>query len=141
MHTKLMPSTTRHRLAKRRGSQPPTRTRPPAARRALWASWILVATGALGCATVGSKFPVEPVDQIVIGRTTQTDIQKMFGNPWRIGVDDGDTTWTYGHYRYKLFGRARTRDLVVRFDTGGVVVSYSFNTTEHEDRATRKDTP
>ena len=78
-----------------------------------------------GCATVGAEFPVAPVDEIVIGQTTQSDIQRMFGNPWRIGVDDGDTTWTYGYYKYKLFGRAKTRDLVVRFDANGVV-SASF---------------
>ena len=103
--------------------------------------WIVLLGSVLGCATVGAKFPVEPVDQIVIGQTTRADVQRMFGNPWRIGVDDGDTTWTYGHYRYKLFGRAKTRDLVVRFDANGVVSSYTFNTTEHEDRATAKNTP
>lgn len=92
--------------------------------------------GPSGCATVGHEFPVAAVDEIVIGQTTQSDIQRMFGNPWRIGVEDGDTTWTYGHYRYKLFGRAKTRDLVLRFDARGVVSSYTFNTTEHEDRAT-----
>ena len=100
-----------------------------------------VGAGMLGCATVGAKFPVAPVDDIVIGQTTRADIQRMFGNPWRIGVDDGDTTWTYGHYKYKLFGRARTRDLVLRFDSSGVVSSYSFNTTEHEDRPTAPNTP
>ncbi len=94
-----------------------------------------------GCATVGAEFPVAPVDEIIIGQTTQSDIQRMFGNPWRTGVDDGDTTWTYGHYKYKLWGRARTRDLVVRFDANGVVSSYTFNTTEHEDRATARNTP
>ena len=81
----------------------------------LWGS-LLLAGVLSGCATVGAKFPVAPVDSIAIGQTTRTDIQRMFGNPWRIGVEDGKTTWTYGHYRYKLFGRAKTRDLVVRFD-------------------------
>lgn len=94
-----------------------------------------------GCATMGHEFPVAPVDDIVIGRTTQTDVQRMFGNPWRVGVEDGDTTWTYGHYKYRLFGRSRTRDLVVRFDANGVVSSYSFNTTEHEDRPSAQNMP
>lgn len=104
-------------------------------------SGVAVAGILSGCATVGAKFPVAPVDSIVIGQTTRTDIQRMFGNPWRIGVEDGKTTWTYGHYRYKLFGRAKTRDLVVRFDDGGVVNSYTFNTTEHEDRAGSQNSP
>ncbi len=49
----------------------------------------------------------------------------------RVGIEDGLRTWTYGRYRYRLFGRARTEDLVLRFDAQGVVASYTFNTTEH----------
>ena len=45
-------------------------------------------------------------------------------------MDDGDQTWTYGHYRYSLFGEAKTEDLVIRFDKDGVVSSYTFNTTD-----------
>ena len=44
----------------------------------------------------------------------------------------GDRSWTYARYRYSAFGPAQTRDLVVRFG-GGVVASYSFNSTHPED--------
>jgi hypothetical protein len=84
------------------------------------------------CANVGHEFPSEQVDGIKIGETTQADIQKMFGSPWRIGVEDGLRTWTYGKYKYKLFGESMSKDLVIRFDSSNVVVSYSFNTTEHD---------
>jgi hypothetical protein len=97
-----------------------------------------------GCATIGHEFAVSEVDQIVIGQTTMEDVKRLFGNPWRTGVEDGRTTWTYGHYRYSIFGRAKTRDLVLRFDENNVVASYSFNTTEPEDRqpsAQTGDTP
>lgn len=87
-----------------------------------------------GCATIGQEFNVAAVDQIVIGETTRTDIEQLFGPPWRVGVEDGHPTWTYGHYKYKLFGRAKTRDLVIRFDERNVVRSYTFNSTELEDR-------
>ena len=90
-----------------------------------------------GCATVGWEFPVASVDSIVIGKTTRDDIQRLFGNPWRVGVEDGNETWTYGHYRYKLFGQAKSRDLLVRFDANHVVRSYTFNTTEKDDRPQR----
>ena len=113
-------------------------------KRAALPMLLLVACGAatlVGCATVGHEFPYAGVDEIVIGTTTQADVQRMFGNPWRTGLDDGDTTWTYGHYRYKLFGRAKTRDLVLRFDANGIVTSYTFNTTEPEDRAGAANTP
>jgi hypothetical protein len=86
-----------------------------------------------GCATVGHDFNVSQVSAIKIGKTTQSDIRAMFGSPWRVGIDDGRRTWTYGKYRYSLFSQAKTQDLVVRFDDKGVVVSYTFNTTEHKE--------
>jgi hypothetical protein len=84
------------------------------------------------CANVGRNFPSEQVDGIQIGKTTQAEIQEMFGSPWRVGVEDGLRTWTYGKYKYKLFGQSASKDLVVRFDKNNVVVSYSFNTTDHD---------
>ena len=91
-------------------------------------AWILA-----GCATVGQPFAVENVQKVSIGETSRSDIVKWFGQPWRTGLEDGRETWTYGHYRYSLFGPERTRDLVVRFDDGGKVVSYTFSSTEPED--------
>ncbi len=88
-----------------------------------------------GCATVGREFPVGPVATIKIGETTLEEIQQMFGQPWRIGIEDGQKTWTYGHYRYATFGPDQTRDLVVRFDQQGErVASYSFSSTYEEDK-------
>jgi len=93
----------------------------------------LVAAALLaGCATVGREFPSEKVPQIRIGETTRSDIRAMFGEPWRTGLEDGDVKWTYGRYRYSVFGASRSKDLTVRFDDAGRVVSYSFNTTEAE---------
>ena len=79
------------------------------------------------CLTVGREFPTDDVAQIQIGQTTRDDVHRMFGEPWRTGLEDGRRTWTYGHYRYKLFGTTETRDLVVRFDAKGTVVSFTFN--------------
>ena len=87
-----------------------------------------------GCFSVGRSFEVAPVRRLEIGRTTRAEVRQMFGEPWRTGLEDGQPTWTYGHYRYSLFGDAKTRDLVVRFDSGGVVQSYTFNSTYAEDR-------
>ncbi len=84
------------------------------------------------CATVGRDFPVDSVIDIQIDETTQAQIRETFGPPWRVGIEDGRTTWTYGKYRYRLFGEPSTTDLVVKFDSTGHVASYSFSTTEHE---------
>lgn len=83
-----------------------------------------------GCATVGQDFATHNVDQITLGETTRSDIQRMFGEPWRTGIEDGKRTWTYGKYRWSAFGEAETTDLVVRFNDDGSVSSYVYNTTE-----------
>lgn len=83
-----------------------------------------------GCATVGKDFATHNVEDIAIGETTRSDIQALFGEPWRTGVEDGKRTWTYGKYRWSAFGDAETTDLVVRFNDDGTVSSYVYNTTE-----------
>jgi len=95
----------------------------------------VVAAAACGCATIGHEFEVGNVPRLAIGRTSRADVLEMFGTPWRTGLEDGRTTWTYGHYRYSLFGPEKTRDLVVRFDAQGKLASYTFSSTEAEDLA------
>lgn len=87
-----------------------------------------------GCAKVGRDFPVAPVTRIEIGETTREEIRTMFGQPWRTGIEDGQSTWTYANYRYSAFGPEKTRDLLIRFDEDGKVSSYTFNSTYAEDR-------
>jgi hypothetical protein len=86
-----------------------------------------------GCATVGRDFPDYRVREIQINQTTQSEIRSMFGAPWRVGIEDGQPTWTYGRYRYNALGGTSTKDLVIRFDNRGTVTSYTFNTTEHQE--------
>jgi len=59
--------------------------------------------------------------------------QAMFGMPWRVGIEDGNQTWTYGRHHYNTFGDAKTKDLVVRFDANKIVKSYTINTTDPHD--------
>lgn len=86
-----------------------------------------------GCVTIGKTFPVKEISDIKAGVTTRSDIEKMFGEPWRVGKDAGLRTWTFAHYKYSLFGDSKTRDLVIRFDKEGKVVSFTFNSTYRED--------
>ena len=82
-----------------------------------------------GCARVGKDFNAQKVQQIVIGQTTQSDIVSMFGQPWREGVENGVTMWTYGRYTYRIIGETDTKDLVIKFDKDKKVSSYTFNKT------------
>jgi len=82
-----------------------------------------------GCATVGQPYAEHKVADIVIGETSKADIQSMFGNPWRTGLESGKQTWTYGNYRYSAFSDAQTSDLVIRYNKEGKVASYTYNRT------------
>jgi len=95
--------------------------------------WIMLAVTTLvtfaGCARVGYDFNANKVQEIKIGETTQDEIVVMFGQPWRKGIDNGITMWTYGRYTYRLIGQTDTKDLIVKFDDNGKVKSYTFNET------------
>jgi len=93
----------------------------------------LVLSVLTGCMTVGRRFPVDPIHRLQIGKTKKEDISLMFGQPWRTGIEDGKKTWTYGHYRYSLFGETKTADLVLRFNDNDVLISYTFNSSDPND--------
>lgn len=99
--------------------------------------WALVIATALltfgGCARIGNEFSSVNVQNIKIGETTQNDIVQMFGQPWRTGVEDGVTMWTYGRYTYRIIGDTDTKDLVVKFDKQKKVTSYTFNETMNKE--------
>ena len=83
--------------------------------------------------TLGRDFPVDGISSIQIGTTTQTEIQKIFGKPWRTGIEDGMLTWSYGYFSYDLSGKGLGRDLILKFNESGIVRSYSFNSTEKKE--------
>jgi len=82
-----------------------------------------------GCARVGHDFDAQNVNMIMIGKTSQSEIVKMFGKPWRKGIENGVTMWTYGRYTYRAIGQTDTKDLVIKFDDKNIVKSYTFNET------------
>lgn len=88
----------------------------------------IAATQLTGCFTVGQEFAANRVAEIKVGQTRKQDVTEMFGTPWRTGLEDGRPTWTYGIYKYSLFG-SDTQDLLIRFDQQGVVRSYTFGST------------
>jgi hypothetical protein len=83
-----------------------------------------------GCTklNVGYDFPADQVKNIQINKTTKKEIRTTFGEPWRIGLENGLETWTYGKYKYRGFTETEAKDLVVRFSKD-IVESYTFSTT------------
>ena len=88
---------------------------------------------ASACITLGKDFPVSNVPSINVGQTTKSEVRKLFGSPWLSGNQDGDLAWTYGNYNYSVIGDRKAKDLVILFDDNGVVTSYTFSTTEHNE--------
>ena len=86
-----------------------------------------------GCVTLGKDFPEANVSVIKISQTTKNEIRKLFGSPWLSGIQDGKLAWTYGNYDYSLFGKREAKDLVIQFDEKGVVTTYTFSTTDHNE--------
>ena len=84
-----------------------------------------------GCANlnIGYDFPDDQVKNIRIGITTKDEIRTIFGEPWRVGLENGQKTWTYGKYNYSGFKETDAKDLVVRFTEKNIVESYTFSTT------------
>ena len=86
-----------------------------------------VLLAAAGCATIGRDFPSQGIQEIRPGITTKMDLLGQFGRPYRRGIEDGDSTWTYVHYKLRLLGgQTHTRDLYIRFQ-GDTVSSYTYN--------------
>ncbi len=96
------------------------------------AAAILLAVG--GCATVGRNFDSTSLSWLKPGETDKHELLDKIGEPFRVGIDAGDPTWTYGFYKYKLFGTSITKDLVIRFDPDGKVKSYTLNTSFPEEK-------
>ena len=92
---------------------------------------VLLLLGA-GCVSSGRDFPAGPIPDLKTGRTTQAQVREAFGEPWRTGLEDGQRTWTYGRYRYSLFGAPLARDLKLKFDSSGVLTTYTYSSTERD---------
>ena len=90
---------------------------------------LALAACATSCVSLGRHFPSEKVPSITVGKSSQSEIFAAYGPPFRTGIQDGDVTWTYVNYKFRLFGRQCTQDLVLRFDASGTVRSFTYNTT------------
>ena len=84
----------------------------------------------LGCGTVGNDFDMEQAQTIENGKTTREDIALMFGEPFKVGVQNSHPIWVYERNKYKALGDDTSKSLVVEFDDNGVVRNHSIMTSE-----------
>ena len=95
----------------------------------------LAAMALAGCATVGAPFDYQGPDSLIKGKTTQADVVKKYGDPFRVGYENDFPKWTYGYYHYRLFGDSETKDLDITFDKTGVVSSYTYSSSTPQEVA------
>ncbi len=61
---------------------------------------LLISLLLYGCPTTykfGQKFEKKNIEQIKIGHTTQAEVVKLFGTPWREGSANGLVVFTYSY--------------------------------------------
>ena len=107
-------------------------------RKAMWLA-LLTWVGLSGCMTVGANFPSEDFSWIAKNQTSRDEVYRRLGEPFRVGVDAGQVTWTYGYYRYRLFGTTHTKDLVLYFNRDKTVSTFTFNTGFPEEKQNWRD--
>lgn len=84
----------------------------------------------LGCGTVGKDFDIKQAQTIQNGKTTKEDIALMFGEPFKIGVQNSHPIWIYERNKYRVIGDDSSKSLIVEFDDKGVVQNYSIISSE-----------
>jgi hypothetical protein len=79
-----------------------------------------------GCGTVGASFNTSNIANIANGVTTQLDVKKMFGEPFKAGVQNGQPVWVYEDHRYSIVNENKSKDLIITFNSDGIVQSHQF---------------
>ena len=103
-------------------------------RRALVAVPLLVATLSPGCMSskFGRDFPSPEPSAITVGKTSKAEVQRLFGEPFQVGIDSGDATWRW-FFGQRSRGTEQTKDLSVRWNSDGTVKSYAFTSNFPND--------
>ena len=81
------------------------------------------------CGTVGKEFNESLYANIIKGTTTYKEIRIMFGPPFRKGIQNGDSVWTYEYNYVNAFGTDIIKDMIIVFNKNGVVKSHQLMTS------------
>ena len=79
-----------------------------------------------GCGTAGKSFNTSKIGGIVNGTTTRSDIKKIFGEPFKTGIQNGQPIWVYEDHHYSIIREETSKDLIIIFSPDGIVQSYQF---------------
>ena len=85
-----------------------------------------------GCGSVGKNFDESLYTKIAKGTTNKKDIQAMFGDPFKKGIQNGSPVWTYEYNYVNAFGTDIIKDMIIVFDKNGLVKSHQLMTNSPE---------
>ena len=84
------------------------------------------------CVTSGREFPSR-LDWVQKGKTRQSDVKMVLGDPQFVGSSDGTPAWTYGYYKYRLFSPSYTKEIKFYWNNDKTIQSWSFNSSFPDD--------
>ncbi|HXJ82373.1 MAG TPA: hypothetical protein VMS64_27275 [Candidatus Methylomirabilis sp.] len=95
---------------------------------------LLALTVLAGCLSFkfGRDFPSPEAKMIVVGTTDKASLERMFGTPYQVGLDNGDQMWRW-FYGQRNSSAELSKDLSVRFSADGIVKAYAFSSNFPED--------
>jgi outer membrane protein assembly factor BamE (lipoprotein component of BamABCDE complex) len=93
---------------------------------------VLLAVSACSALQAGREFPSPDTAQIKVNITDKAGLLAIFGEPYQVGIDNGDQTWRW-FFAQRSGSTEITKDLTVRFNANGTVKSYSFTSNFPED--------
>ena len=102
------------------------------AKRNLIASTLVSTFFMASCVTNAREFPSR-LDWVQKSRTRQQDVKLVLGDPQFVGSSDGVPAWTYGYYRYRLFGPSYTKEVKFYWNSDRTVQSWSFTSSFPDD--------
>ena len=102
------------------------------AKNSLIASTLVSMLALASCVTNGREFPSR-LDWVQKGKSRQQDVKLVLGDPQFVGSSDGVPAWTYGYYRYRLFGPSHTKEVKFYWNADRTVQSWSFNSSFPDD--------
>lgn len=107
----------------------------PAMRWSVAVLWLVALSLLSGCISIkfGREFPSPEARMIVLGKTDKAYLERLFGEPYQVGLDSGDQTWRWFFAEGGLGGEQISKDLTVRFNPNGTVKSYSFMSNFPQD--------
>ena len=93
-----------------------------------------------GCFSTGKDFP-DDLNWIKKEKTSQNDVRLVLGSPYSVGNSGGVTTWTYGYYEYKIFGKANHKELKFYWGPDLAVKHFNYSSSFPESGLKQRKAP